>query len=109
MAIALTGRPRPLMEKVRSVGGVLAALTGLVAWGTTFGFLTEQQGAAAAAALALVPGVIAAVGTLLTAFGVVRSGEKLVTPVIDPQDNAGNRLTASLSGMPKQRETPDSY
>jgi hypothetical protein len=105
----LTYRPRPLMQKLRSVGGVLAALTGLVAWGTTFGLLTEQQGAATSATLALVPGVISTIGTLLTSFGVVKSGEKLVTPVSDPQDNAGSRLTASLSGMPKQRPEPDIY
>lgn len=98
----LIGRPRPLMQKVRSVGGVLAALTGLVAWGTTFGFLTEEQGAASAALLALVPGVIGAVGTVLTAFGVVKSGEPLVTPVSSPRDNEGNALRPSLSGQPKR-------
>jgi len=88
----LHGRPRPLMGKVRSVGSVLAALTGLVAWGTTFGFLTTDQGAASSALLALVPGVIAAVGTVLTSFGVVKSGEPLVTPVISPQNEYGNLL-----------------
>lgn len=98
MAGDLAARPRPLMEKVRSVGGALAALTGLVAWGTSFGFLTEEQGGATAALLALVPGVIGAIGTVLTAFGVVKSGEKLVTPLSSPQDNRGVPLVPGSSG-----------
>lgn len=92
MSAPLPGQPRPLLDKVKSIGGALAALTGLVSWGVTFGFLTEEQGAASSALLALVPGVIAAVGTVLTAFGVVKSGEKMVTPLSSPMNNSGEKL-----------------
>jgi hypothetical protein len=98
-----TSRPRPLLDKVKSVGGALAALTGLVAWATSFGFLTEQQGAASAALLALVPGIIGAVGTVLTSFGVVKSGEKLVTPLSSPMNNEGERLIP----MPRRSDRTD--
>lgn len=100
-----TLRPRPLLDKVKSVGGALAALTGLVSWGVSFGFLTEQQGASSSALLALIPGVIAAVGTVLTSFGVAKSSEPLVTPVSDPQDNAGCPLVP-LQGATHPRDIP---
>jgi hypothetical protein len=101
-------RPRPLLEKFRTVGGALAALTGLIAWGTSFGLLTEQQGAAGAALAALVPGVVSSVLALLTSFGVVKSGEQLVTPVSSPRDDQGRTLipmrdTDFGSDVPRQR------
>lgn len=77
-------RPRPILAKLQSVGSVLAALAGLVSWAGSFGLLTTQQSAASSAALAVVPGVITAVGGLLVAFGVTKSSEPLVTPVEDP-------------------------
>jgi hypothetical protein len=81
----IADRPRPLLAKLKSVGGALSALAGLVAWAASAGLLTVQQSAAPTAVLALVPGVITAVGALLASFGVVKSGEPLVTPVSDPK------------------------
>jgi hypothetical protein len=90
----ITTRPRPLLEKVKSVGGAVAALGGLVTWAGSFGLLTVQQTATSSALLALVPGAFAAVVALLASFGVARAGEPLVTPLSDPRDNSGRALTA---------------
>lgn len=84
MSAALAVRPRPILAKLQSVGSVLAALAGLVSWAGSFGLLTTQQSAASSAVLALVPGMVTAVGALLVAFGVTKSSEPLVTPVSDP-------------------------
>jgi len=81
----LATRPRPILAKLKSVGGVLAALAGLVTWAASTGLLTTQQSAASSALLALVPGVITSVGALLASFGVVKSSEPLVTPLEDPR------------------------
>jgi hypothetical protein len=85
-------RPHPILDKVKTVGGALSALTGLVAWGGTYGFLTATQTGATSALLALVPGVVAGIGAVLTSFGVGKSAEPLVTPVSDPRNNAGDPL-----------------
>lgn len=98
-------RPRPLLEKLKTVGGALAALNGLVVWAASFGLLTEQQSAATSATIALVPGVITTIGTLLSSFGVIKSGEQLVTPVEAPQDNAG-RVLVPLDGPTRSRDIP---
>lgn len=86
-------RPHPILDKVKTVGGALSALTGLVAWGGTYGFLTATQTGATSAFIALVPAVLAAIGAVLTSFGVGKSSEPLVTPLSDPRDNAGRTLT----------------
>jgi hypothetical protein len=85
-------RPHPILDKVKTVGGALSALTGLIAWAGTYGFLTVSQTEATSALVALVPGVLAGVGAVLTSFGVGKSSEPLVTPVSDPQNNAGQAL-----------------
>lgn len=78
-------RPRPIRDKVKTVGGAVAALGGLVTWAGTFGLLTVTQTAASSALLGLVPGALAAVIALLGSFGVAKSAEPLVTPVSDPR------------------------
>lgn len=103
-----TPRPRPLLDKLKTVGGALAALNGLVVWGASFGLLTEQQGAASSALIALVPGLVTAAGTVLSAFGVVKSGEPLVTPVSAPQDNEG-RVLVPLAGAPRKKDIPEPW
>ena len=88
-------RPHPILDKVKTVGGALSALTGLIAWAGTYGFLTVTQTAATSALVALVPGVLAGVGAVLTSFGVGKSSEPLVTPVSDPQNNVGQALVST--------------
>lgn len=96
-------RPHPILDKVKTVGGVLSALTGLIAWAGTYGFLTATQTGATSALIALVPGVLAAGGSVLTSFGVGKSSEPLVTPLSDPRDNAGAQLltVAQVTAQPE--------
>ncbi|WP_328611791.1 hypothetical protein OG943_22615 [Amycolatopsis sp. NBC_00345] len=75
----------PLRVTGTIVGGVTALINGLLG----AGLVTAGQGDAAT-------GVIAAVVTLLAAFGIVVGTEKRVTPLVDPRDNDGNPLTPDL-------------
>lgn len=88
----IASRPRPVLDKVKTVGGAVAALGGLVTWAGTFGLLSVEQTTASSALLGLVPGVLAAVIALLGSFGVARAAEPHVTPLSDPRDNAGREL-----------------
>lgn len=88
----ISTRPRPILEKVKTVGGAVAALGGLVTWAGTFGLLTVNQTATSSALLSLVPGALAAVIALLGSFGVAKSAEPLVTPVSDPRVQVGGQL-----------------
>lgn len=87
-------RPRPIrdaaarLSKLLGVAGAL--LTALVGWGV----VTATQGDAVTGLLGAIPGIVTAVTSVLTAFGVVRQAEPLVTPVRDPRDNAGAPLAA---------------
>ncbi|MGH3783127.1 MAG: hypothetical protein ACRDZY_07160 [Acidimicrobiales bacterium] len=89
-------RPTPLRDAAKSIGTVAGIVGGLVSGAVTYGLLSGTQGGAITALLAAIPGVIGLVSALLSAFGVVMKAEPLVTPVDAPQDNQGNRLTASL-------------
>lgn len=88
----ISTRPRPILDKVKTVGSATAALGGLVTWAGTFGLLSVTQTAAGSALLALVPGFLTAVIALLGSFGVAKSAEPLVTPVIDPRVQVGGQL-----------------
>jgi len=90
----ITTRPRPILAKVKSVGGAVAALGGLVTWAGSFGLLSVQQTAASSALLGLVPGTFAAVVALLASFGVARAAEPLVTPMADPRNDEGTALVS---------------
>lgn len=98
--IELEARPRPLAEAARSVSWWLGLLGALAVSGTTFGVITAQQGDAIAGLLGLVPGLVTAVFTALSAFGVVRRGEPLVTPLSDPRDD---KLRPLLTAGPAGR------
>lgn len=105
----ISTRPRPILEKVKTVGGAVAALGGLVTWAGTFGLLTVNQTATSSALLSLVPGALAAVIALLGSFGVAKSAEPLVTPVSDPRveiDGQLLQLTANRSGIAKPSRFP---
>jgi hypothetical protein len=85
-------RPRPLVDAATWVGRVTGLLgvatTSLVGWGV----VTAVQGDAVTGLLGTIPGVVTGVTALLSAFGVVRRGEPMVTPVSDPRDDAGRSL-----------------
>ncbi|WP_410648150.1 hypothetical protein [Amycolatopsis sp. cmx-4-54] len=76
---------------LRVAGSIVGALTAIVSGLVGSGLFTADQGSAAT-------GLITAVITLLTAFGVVVSTEKKVTPLVDPRNTDGERLTASQDG-----------
>lgn len=82
-------RPRPIkavagrLSKVLATAGAL--ITALVGWGV----VTAAQGDAVTGLLGTIPGAITAVTTVLTAFGIVRRTESLVTPMSDPRTDAG--------------------
>lgn len=85
-------RPTPVADAAgqvqRGVGLAGTIVTALVGWGV----VTAAQGDATVGLLGLIPGAVTAVSNLLVAFGVVRRSEPLVTPVSDPQDDAGRSL-----------------
>lgn len=91
---ALPERPVPIRDAFRSVGSTIALIgsvvTGLVGWGV----LSVAQGDALSGLLGAVPGLITLATALLAAFGVVRVAEPAVTPLADPRDELGRRLTA---------------
>ncbi|GAA1281618.1 hypothetical protein GCM10009634_27330 [Saccharothrix xinjiangensis] len=91
-------RPRPILEAFKSVGSAVSlagsVVTALVGWG----ILSQVQGDAVEGLLGAIPGVVTLVTALLAAFKVVRRAEPLVTPVADPQNNAGVRLVPASAG-----------
>ena len=84
--IELIDRPRPLAQAARDLSWWLGVLSFLVVGGGSFGLITAEQGDALTGLLGLVPGAVASLVSVLSAFGVVRRGEPLVTPLTDPRD-----------------------
>lgn len=106
----ISTRPRPILDKVKTVGGAIAALGGLVTWAGTFGLLNQTQTTASSALLGLVPGIVAAVVSLLGAFGVAKAAEPLVTPVSDPAIiDARGRLVPLITGVGTSAERLPQY
>ncbi|HYQ69067.1 hypothetical protein [Actinophytocola sp.] len=85
--INIDDRPRPIKDaadKLTKWLGVAGSLViALVGWGV----LSAAQGDAVIGLLGVIPGVVSAVTTALTAFGIHRSAEPKVTPLSDPRDN----------------------
>ncbi|MBM7771249.1 hypothetical protein JOD54_001453 [Actinokineospora baliensis] len=82
MTRTATDRPRPLRAAARIFGGITALIAGLA----NSGVITPTQGGA-------IQGVITAVVVLLGTLGIVVVAEPKVTPLTDPRDNYGARLT----------------
>ncbi|PRY35338.1 hypothetical protein [Umezawaea tangerina] len=97
MALKWIDRPRPILDKFRTVGGAVAFLGTLVSAGATYGVLDAAEASATNAVLVAIPGAVTLVTSLLAAFGVVKTSEPLVTPVSSPQDNFGAPLTPAGS------------
>lgn len=87
-------RPRPVKDAADELRAWLGLATLLVggAAGAGINLLTDDQASALTALLAAVPGIVGAVTVALTAFGIVRRSEPLVTPMIDPRDSSGAPL-----------------
>jgi hypothetical protein len=85
-------RPTPLRDVAGTVGKWTTLAGSLIVALVGFGLLTAVQEDALVGLLGLIPGLLTAVTSALVAFGIVRQAEPLVTPVSDPQDNAGRSL-----------------
>lgn len=83
---------RPLARVGKRVGAVLAVIGAAASTLVTVGALTADQGSALEAVAAGAAGLITAVTVALTAFGVIRKAEPLVTPVDDPRTDDGTPL-----------------
>lgn len=83
----------PLKDAAASAARVWAALGGIAAGLAGVGIITVDQNTALQGVLAAVVALVTAGSTAAAAFGVRKQAEPLVTPVADPQDNAGRRLT----------------
>jgi hypothetical protein len=89
-------RPRPIKaaaDQLKSWLGFATLIVGGAA-GAGVNLLTDDQADALTATLAAVPGVVGTITVLLTAFGIVKRTEPLVTPMEDPRDNDGTKLVA---------------
>ncbi len=88
-----SSRPRPIKaaadQLTKMFGLAGSIITALVGWG----ILTAVQGDAVDGLLGAIPGVITAITTALTAFGIVKTAEPLVTPISDPRNEAGVPLS----------------
>lgn len=87
----------PLQSIASQVSKWTGFLTATATAAAGWGILSVAQGDAVTGLLGAVPGALAWIGTALAAFGVVRQGEPLVTPVADPRSNDGAQLTASTN------------
>jgi hypothetical protein len=85
-------RPRPILAAFRSIGALITALGSVATALAGVGILSAAQDSAVVDALGVIPGVITAVTGLVAAFRVVRRAEPAVTPLSDPQDDAGHQL-----------------
>lgn len=76
---------RPLAGVGKKVAAALAVLGSLVSTLATVGAITADQSTTVQAALVALGTLATAVTAVLAAFGVVRKGEPLVTPMSDPR------------------------
>ncbi len=84
--IELEARPRPLLDAASVTSRVVGTVGTLVAMLVGWGVVSLAQQDAVDGLLGAIPGLVTLVTTVLAAFGVVRRGEPLVTPLSDPRD-----------------------
>jgi hypothetical protein len=87
------GRPRPIKAAADNLSKLLAVAGAFVTALAGWGILSVAQEDAVTGLLGAIPGVVTAVTALLTAFGIVRRAEPLVT-LSDPRDDTGAVLAA---------------
>lgn len=109
-------RPNPLRTIAASVGTAWAAVSAVLGAAVSFGVLTAAQAEALNATGVALPGFVLAIGTIAgalfpllggvaAAFGTAKSGRDVVTPVSDPVDNQGRRLTPDVVPVDSAAET----
>lgn len=101
LVMGIEDRPRPVKaaaDQLRNWLGVAAAF--ITAAGTGGMLLSADQVTALQGVLAGVVPLVSAVGVALTAFGIRRRSEPLVTPMKDPRDNDGTALVPIPGSRP---------
>lgn len=93
-------RPTPLADLVVDVTKLQAPAVGLVTMLVTGGAIGLSTGSILKALLGLIPGVLALAGAIFGASHVATAGASLVTPVSDPQNNAGEPLVPAAPPPP---------
>ncbi|WP_103344051.1 hypothetical protein [Amycolatopsis sp. CA-126428] len=89
-----TGRPRPILEAIRT--GAWRTLAGtLITAAVSFGVLNAQQATVAGNLVAALATLLTAVTAVLSQLHVLANAEPLVTPVSDPRNDNGDRLAPS--------------
>lgn len=88
-------RPRPILAAATQLKNWISVVSSIVAaLGASGALMSAEQVTATQGVLTALLVLIPAVSTVLTAFGIVRRSEPLVTPMQDPRDNDGTRLVA---------------
>jgi uncharacterized membrane protein YuzA (DUF378 family) len=90
--VDLSPRPTPVRDAAAGVAKVTAVIGALITSLVGFGVLQAVQGDAVTSLLGAIPGLVTLVTAALGAFRVAAKAQPLVTPVSDPQNNAGVRL-----------------
>lgn len=90
----IENRPRPIKAAANELKAWLSLATLLVGGlgGAGVNLITDEQADALTATLASIPGVVGSVAVLLTAFGIRKRSEPLVTPLEDPMTATGEKL-----------------
>jgi hypothetical protein len=99
----ITTRPRPLQDIAAEVSRAQALWMGASTAIVSAGFITLATSEIITAFFGLIPGLLAVLATILGARHVADSGEQLVTPVSDPQDNQGRSLVPTPLTPPDAR------
>lgn len=101
-------RPRPIKLAAKDVATWVGGLVALLSFAAGFlpDLFTPERVDALSALLTAVPGIVGLVGVVLTAFGIVRRSEPLVTPLADPKDGDGWPLVVDPAAPPKPRTAP---
>jgi hypothetical protein len=91
---AALDRPRPILEAIQA-GMWKTWLGGAVTAAVAFGILNTQQATAVNNLVAAVVTLVTVATSLAAQLHVLHTAEPQVTPVSDPQDDAGHKLVAS--------------
>jgi hypothetical protein len=90
----------PVAAAAKSSGTVWGLVAGLVTLAATFGLVNTEQDTALQVGIGAVAVVVNAVAGLLSAFGVKKKAEPLVTPVADPRNDDGQKLLPAGGSAP---------
>lgn len=85
-------RPQPLQSIANDVSVTAGLWMGIATTLVTAGLISINTSNLITALFGVIPGALAAFGTVLAARHVAKAGALVVTPVLDPRNNAGQRL-----------------